>query len=165
MTDLSESAHEDLQQDMSERASTLYWHSTRSVNSIADDLGLSKGRLYDLIRPLGSGQDCSNCQSELVFTNRTAQERDEPICPVCDAAGVPAATVGAVSARTGEPPATTASSGRPATNGAAAARASRAAAGAGTATDEALSSETRNLVTGLVVGAVAGVLLGRYFLR
>jgi len=34
-----------------DRANELYWGSDRSVNQIADDLDLSKGALYEMIRP------------------------------------------------------------------------------------------------------------------
>jgi hypothetical protein len=89
MTDRTEEEERELAQDMSERANMLYWNSDRSVNSIAEGLGLSKGRFYDLILPLESGQHCSNCQSELVFANRTAHDRDDAFCQVCDADGLP----------------------------------------------------------------------------
>lgn len=75
---------EELLRDMSERATLLYWNSDQSVNSIAEDLGLSKGRLYDLIRPLASGLPCPNCQSDLVFRNRTARDRGDAVCLVCE---------------------------------------------------------------------------------
>ncbi len=159
MTELTGSEHGDLLRDMSERASTLYWHSSRSVNSIADDLGLSKGRLYDLIRPLASGRDCPNCQSELVFTNRTAKERDAAICPVCDAEGVTIEAMGSVASSGADGHATTQGS-RAATNGVAA-----ASADADLDTPPPLSGETKGLMAGLLVGTFTGILLGRYFLR
>lgn len=71
-------------QDMAHRVSTLYWNSERSVNSIAEELGLSKGRLYELIRPLAVGGKCPDCHSELVFENRTARDREDSICLGCE---------------------------------------------------------------------------------
>jgi hypothetical protein len=77
-------ADRELLRDMSERATLLYWNSDRSVNSIAEDLGLSKGRLYELIQPLKSGGQCGICGSDLVFGNRTSRDREEAACPACD---------------------------------------------------------------------------------
>ena len=151
----------ELLRDMSERASTLYWNSDRSVNSIADDLGLSKGRLYDLIRPLGSEQPCSACGSELVFENRTAREREERICPICDSEGIPVESVRSAAQRYAE---------------------LSAAAQAGTQpppfadhpdapkTDAdieppPLPMEAKGVFAGFLLGTVAGILVGRYLNR
>jgi hypothetical protein len=68
---------------LAEKARRLYWDSDRSVNSIADDLGLSKGRLYDLIDSLPAGMECPACGTELVYENRTARDRNLPTCPLC----------------------------------------------------------------------------------
>jgi hypothetical protein len=65
------------------RANELYWSSDRSVNQIADDLDLSKGVLYGLIRPRPAGLACPACAAELVHTNRTALDRGLVDCPVC----------------------------------------------------------------------------------
>jgi len=66
-----------------DRANELYWGSDRSVNQIADDLGLSKGALYGMIRPLAAGTGCPACGTEVVHPNRTAQERGLVDCPAC----------------------------------------------------------------------------------
>ena len=66
-----------------DRANELYWNSRRSVNSIADELGLSKGRLYGAVRPLPSGSTCPSCGAELVFENRTARDRNAASCNEC----------------------------------------------------------------------------------
>ena len=70
-----------------ERANRMYWESSRSVNEIADSLDLSKGRLYDLIRPLAAGMACARCEGELVYSNRTARERGLLACGGCGAGG------------------------------------------------------------------------------
>jgi hypothetical protein len=64
-----------------ERAHELYWYSDRGVNGIADELGFSKSRFYDLVRPLPAGSPCPECGRELVYETRTARDRGEPICP------------------------------------------------------------------------------------
>lgn len=66
-----------------ERANELYWGSDRSVNQIADDLDLSKGALYAVIAPLPAGLGCPLCGEEVVYSNRTAQDRGKLECPSC----------------------------------------------------------------------------------
>lgn len=65
------------------RANELYWDSDVGVNQIAEDLGISKGSLYDMVRPLPSGLPCPRCGEEMVFPNRTARERGFLSCPDC----------------------------------------------------------------------------------
>ena len=69
--------------EMGLRANELYWGSDRSVNQIAEELDLSKGVLYSLIRPRPSGLACPACRQELVYPNRTAHERRAVACPAC----------------------------------------------------------------------------------
>ena len=158
MTDVSDEDRE-LLRDMSDRASTLYWNSHRSVNSIANDLGLSKGRLYELIRPLGSGADCPKCQSELVFENRTAHQNQQAACSVCDLGGVAIESVRTAARRFSE-------------------MAEAEARGdddtredpdfhevANAIGPSPLGPDARGVVAGLLVGGVAGILIGRYFRR
>ena len=61
----------------------LYWSSDRSVNQIADDLGISKGTLYEVVEPAGSGLGCPECGEQLVYPNRTARDRGSLTCPEC----------------------------------------------------------------------------------
>jgi len=65
------------------RANELYWGSEWSVNQIADELDLSKGVLYGIIRPRPSGLACPNCGQEVVYPNRTAKERKLVACASC----------------------------------------------------------------------------------
>jgi hypothetical protein len=74
--------------ETTKRANELYWGSDRSVNQIAEDLDLSKGALYGLIRPLPAGLGCPLCGSEVVYSNRTAKDRGRLDCPTCDWDGV-----------------------------------------------------------------------------
>jgi hypothetical protein len=66
-----------------DRANELYWGSDRSVNQIAEDLDLSKGALYGMIRPLAAAMGCPTCGTEVVHPNRTARERGLVDCPAC----------------------------------------------------------------------------------
>ena len=72
-----------MDQETDLRANELYWNSDRSVNQIADELNLSKGVLYGLIRPRPAGLACPACSAELVHSNRTALDRGLVDCPVC----------------------------------------------------------------------------------
>jgi hypothetical protein len=66
-------------------AHDLYWSSDRSVNSIADELGLSKGGLYQHILPIPTAGVCPRCGGGVGYFNRTARERSEPTClALCD---------------------------------------------------------------------------------
>lgn len=65
------------------KANELYWASGRSVNQIAEELDLSKGTLYGLIRPRPTGLACPSCSEELVYPNRTARERGMVGCTIC----------------------------------------------------------------------------------
>jgi len=69
--------------DADSRANELYWGSDRSVNQIAEELDLSKGALYEMIRPLAAGFGCPLCGAEVVHSNRTAKERQRVDCPSC----------------------------------------------------------------------------------
>jgi hypothetical protein len=66
-----------------DRANELYWGSDRSVNQIAEDLELSKGALYGMIRPLPAGLACPACGTEVVHPNRTAKDKGLVDCPAC----------------------------------------------------------------------------------
>jgi predicted RNA-binding Zn-ribbon protein involved in translation (DUF1610 family) len=61
----------------------LYWGSELSVNQIAEALDLSKGALYELIRPLPASVTCPLCATETEHPNRTARERGLLACPWC----------------------------------------------------------------------------------
>lgn len=65
------------------RANELYWSSELSVNQIADELDVSKGTLYDLIRPRPAARGCPECGEELAFANRTARDRGLVACSSC----------------------------------------------------------------------------------
>ena len=68
---------------LTERAQRLYWDSERSVNAIAGDLDISKGRLYELIRPLPVDVACPRCGEPLAWPNRTGRDRGLLVCTSC----------------------------------------------------------------------------------
>jgi len=73
--------------DLEVHANELYWSSDESVNTIADELDLSKGTLYNVIQPLPTGLACPECGAELEYPNRTARERGLVACPHGDFEG------------------------------------------------------------------------------
>ncbi|MEX2528123.1 MAG: hypothetical protein WEA09_10845 [Gemmatimonadota bacterium] len=75
--------NQDSETRLAERAQRLYWDSERSVNAIADDLDISKGRLYDIIRPLPVDVACPRCGEPLAWPNRTGRDRGLLVCPSC----------------------------------------------------------------------------------
>ena len=65
------------------RANELYWSSEVSVNRLVSELGLSKGTLYDVVRPLSAGLSCPRDAADLAYPNRTARDRGFVSCPSC----------------------------------------------------------------------------------
>lgn len=72
-----------MEQDLVDRANDLYWGSDASVNRLADELDLSKGALYDIIRPFPAGIPCPNGDGEMGYANRTARDRGFVTCGTC----------------------------------------------------------------------------------
>ncbi len=70
-----------------DRVNDLYWGSDKSVNQIAEELDLSKGAFYAMIRPLASALNCPRCGNEVAHTNRTAKERGQVDCRACSWSG------------------------------------------------------------------------------
>jgi hypothetical protein len=74
-------------QKLSARANELYWQSGMSVNQIAEEMDLSKSRLYSLVQPHPAESPCPECQSDLVFPNRTAMQKGFVSCGSCSFEG------------------------------------------------------------------------------
>jgi len=79
----SPEARPEVRDGADDRANELYWGSDLSVNQIAEALDLSKGALYEMIRPLPADLACPLCGAEAVHPNRTAHERGLIMCPSC----------------------------------------------------------------------------------
>lgn len=142
-----------------DRANDLYWGSDRSVNQIADDLELSKSALYGIIEPETSGLGCPLCGDEVVYSNRTAKDKDMLDCPTCDWDGAPDETVATPEPT---PPANA--------NGASAAQAGTVPATSGDVEDDAHPPErlpptpyvrpsTTTVAGGALIGAAVGLAL------
>lgn len=64
-------------------ANRRYWESEESVNGIAEAMGISKGRLYELLLPFDAGLACPSCGGSLGYPHRTAQIRGDVECDHC----------------------------------------------------------------------------------
>ena len=64
-------------------ANRLYWQTDRSVADIAENLGVSRRALYELIQPESSGVQCGNCKGDVVFANRSAKTSNAGRCASC----------------------------------------------------------------------------------
>jgi hypothetical protein len=67
-----------------ERANRLYWNSTDTVEGIAEQLGVSRRSLYNVVQPEPTGVECPDCTLELVFPNRTSRTAGRAVCLECD---------------------------------------------------------------------------------
>lgn len=73
------------------RANRLYWSSERSAAAIAEELGISRSKLYALIEPLPVDRTCTTCGGTMAFSNRTDRQAGRARCTDCGATitGVP----------------------------------------------------------------------------
>lgn len=137
-----------------DRANELYWSSGLSVNQIAEALDLSKGALYEMIRPLAASVACPSCGAEAVHPNRTAKEKGLIACPECGWGGKEGAA--AAPAAAGNP-----KTHAPAASGAARAT-ERPSSPPASPTHRPPHAPTRRpgaLAGGILLGAAAGLAL------
>lgn len=66
-----------------ERVNELYWHSGRTVDQIAEELGIGRNSLYAALRPIEADESCPACHRVLVFTNRTSRASGTAVCESC----------------------------------------------------------------------------------
>jgi hypothetical protein len=64
-------------------ANRRYWETEESVNAMAEAMGMSKGRLYDLLLPFDAGAPCPACGMALGHPHRTARDRGDVACEGC----------------------------------------------------------------------------------
>lgn len=65
------------------RINDLYWNSTRTVEDILTELGVSRHTLYASVDPLPAQADCFACGGALVFSNRTNRGSGTATCEAC----------------------------------------------------------------------------------
>ncbi len=128
---------------LARKASTRYWESEVSVNSLAEELGISKGRLYNLLRPLPVEGICPRCgSSPPTHPNRTARDRGEVNCLYCGWEG-PVSKLAKAREGEGDSPPSTPPAPRVHAPGA----------------DGQMGMPA--LLSGLLIGLAAGILVGR----
>lgn len=66
-------------------ANRLYWETDAPVSVIADQLGLSRRALYELLEPMALPEPCPSCGGRLIFENRLARSAAEVVCEACGA--------------------------------------------------------------------------------
>lgn len=74
-------------------ANRLYWKQSASVGEIANQLGISRRALYEVLQPRPAGVMCPRCGNEGVFVNRSAHAAGMARCLNCQIeieAGAPA---------------------------------------------------------------------------
>ncbi|MGH7467491.1 MAG: hypothetical protein ACRENP_05840 [Longimicrobiales bacterium] len=64
-------------------ANRLYWNQAASVGEIANQLGISRRALYEVLQPRPAGIACPKCGTDGVFVNRSAQAAGMARCPSC----------------------------------------------------------------------------------
>jgi hypothetical protein len=65
-------------------ANRLYWKQSVSVGEIANQLGISRRALYDVLQPKPAGVRCPKCGTEGVFVNRSTEAAGLARCPNCE---------------------------------------------------------------------------------
>jgi len=158
------------QDHLQEELRRRYWESDESVNRIAEDLGISKGRLYGMIPLLRVTGACPACRVPGPgFTNRTARDVGELTCVLCGWTGTEAelapleeGTAATSSLRSRGTVEAGAAGGASAGDAGGAPVAGRAG-GAGTASLQGI--DTTSIVGGALVGLAAGLLLGGWLRR
>jgi hypothetical protein len=68
-----------------QEANRLYWQTEKSVGDIAEELGVSRRALYELVQPESSGTTCNECGGDVAFTNRSARTSGLGRCQQCGA--------------------------------------------------------------------------------
>jgi hypothetical protein len=127
------------------KANKLYWDTTRPAGRLADELGISRSKLYALIEPIRLEANCHECGTTLVFSSRSDREARRGHCPECGTVAEVAA-----SAKAAPPAPPRASSGD---------KTSRAAR------NLVAAPGIRELWAAALVGAAAGLLAGAWWRR
>lgn len=74
-------------------ANRLYWQTDASVGAIAEQLGLSRRALYELLDAAPADGACPECGGPLTFGNRLARSTGDAYCAACAANRAAAAVI------------------------------------------------------------------------
>ncbi len=61
----------------------LYWETETPVTEMAEELGISRRTIYDMLVPAPAAESCPECGGDLVYPNRSARLSGEAVCSVC----------------------------------------------------------------------------------
>lgn len=65
------------------RVNRIYWETDTPVTAMAEELGISRRTIYDMIEPVPADERCPDCGGELAFPNRSARMAGEAVCQQC----------------------------------------------------------------------------------
>jgi hypothetical protein len=61
----------------------IYWETDTPVTEMAEQLGISRRTIYDMLKPTSAAESCPVCGGDLVYPNRSARMGGEAVCSVC----------------------------------------------------------------------------------
>lgn len=65
------------------KVNRIYWETDTPVTEMAEQLGISRRTIYDMLRPAPAHERCPVCGGELVYSNRSARLAGEAVCSNC----------------------------------------------------------------------------------
>ena len=65
------------------KANKLYWQTNQPAGRLADELGVSRSKLYAMIEPIHLDAICSSCDTELIYSSRSDRQSGRGHCPEC----------------------------------------------------------------------------------
>lgn len=71
---------------LTRKANQLYWETDRPAGQLAEELGVSRSKLYAMIEPLEIDASCEACDGTLVFGSRTDRDAGRARCSECGVA-------------------------------------------------------------------------------
>ncbi|HUF13334.1 MAG TPA: hypothetical protein VMN78_09555 [Longimicrobiales bacterium] len=71
--------------ELDREVNRLYWKTAEPVTRLAEQLQVSRGTLYNHLRPLPAGATCSTCGGRLLFRTRSSRDSGDAHCGECGA--------------------------------------------------------------------------------
>lgn len=65
------------------RVNRIYWETDTPVTEMAEELGISRRSIYDMLEPATAHERCPVCGGELTYANRSARMAGEAVCREC----------------------------------------------------------------------------------
>jgi hypothetical protein len=73
----------DEREELVAEVNRLYWETDIPVTRMAEELGISRRTIYDMLIPSPAGENCPECGGDLVYPNRSARLSGEATCERC----------------------------------------------------------------------------------